>query len=75
MRRPGPRVRWLLPAVGIVLACAGWTATILRRCGGLFSDPIPVFAALGTVLRARDSLGPLGTRIEVRNLPPGALLP
>jgi hypothetical protein len=22
MRRPGPRVRWLLPAVGIVLACA-----------------------------------------------------
>ncbi|MDX6419388.1 MAG: hypothetical protein QOG28_4008, partial [Trebonia sp.] len=32
-------------------------------------------AALGTVLRARDSLGPLGARIEVRNLPPGALLP
>ena len=32
-------------------------------------------AALGTVLRARDALGPLGARIEVRNLPPGALLP
>jgi hypothetical protein len=31
-------------------------------------------AALGTVLRARDALGPLGERIEVRNLPPGALL-
>src|ERR1700733_4238264 len=31
-------------------------------------------AALGTVLRARDALGPLGGRIEVRNLPPGALL-
>ena len=31
-------------------------------------------AALGTVLRARDALGPLGARIEVRNLPPGALL-
>ena len=32
-------------------------------------------AALGTVLRARDAIGPLGARIEVRNLPPGALLP
>jgi hypothetical protein len=32
-------------------------------------------AALSTVLRARDSLGPLATRIEVRDLPPGALLP
>jgi hypothetical protein len=32
-------------------------------------------AALSTVLRARDALGPLGARVEVRNLPPGALLP
>jgi len=32
-------------------------------------------AALGTVLRAREALGPQGARIEVRNLPPGALLP
>jgi hypothetical protein len=32
-------------------------------------------AALSTVLRARDSLGPLAARIEVRDLPPGALLP
>jgi hypothetical protein len=32
-------------------------------------------AALGTVLRARDSLGPLAARVEVRDLPPGALLP
>jgi hypothetical protein len=32
-------------------------------------------AALGTVLRARDTIGPLGARIEVRDLPPGALLP
>jgi len=32
-------------------------------------------AARGTVLRARDALGPLGARIEVRELPPGALLP
>jgi hypothetical protein len=31
-------------------------------------------AALGTVLRARDSLGPLSARVEVRNLPPDALL-
>jgi hypothetical protein len=32
-------------------------------------------AALGTVLRARDGLGPLGARVEVRDLPSGALLP
>jgi hypothetical protein len=31
-------------------------------------------AALGTVLRARAALGPLAARIEVRDLPPGALL-
>ncbi len=31
-------------------------------------------AALGTVLRARGELGPLAARIEVRDLPPGALL-
>jgi hypothetical protein len=31
-------------------------------------------AALGTVLRARDSLGPLAARVEVRDLPDGALL-
>jgi hypothetical protein len=30
-------------------------------------------AALSTVLRARAELGPLGARIEVRDLPPGAL--
>jgi hypothetical protein len=32
-------------------------------------------AALGTVLRAREALGPLAARVEVRDLPPGALLP
>jgi hypothetical protein len=32
-------------------------------------------AATGNVLRARDALGPLGARVEVRPLPPGALLP
>jgi transposase len=31
-------------------------------------------AALSTVLRARNSLGPLAARVEVRDLPPGALL-
>lgn len=31
-------------------------------------------AALGTVLRGRESLGPLAARIEVRDLPAGALL-
>jgi hypothetical protein len=32
-------------------------------------------AALPTVRRARDALGPLSARIEIRDLPPGALLP
>jgi hypothetical protein len=32
-------------------------------------------AATGTVLRARDALGSLGARIEVRELPPGAEMP
>jgi hypothetical protein len=32
-------------------------------------------AATGTVLRARDALGSLGARIEVRGLPPGAGMP
>ena len=31
-------------------------------------------AALRTVVRARAELGPLGARVEVRDLPPGALL-
>ena len=31
-------------------------------------------AALSTVLRARAALGPLAARVEVRDLPPGALL-
>jgi hypothetical protein len=31
-------------------------------------------AALPTVLRARAELGPIGARIEVRDLPPGAPL-
>jgi hypothetical protein len=32
-------------------------------------------AALANVLRARESLGPLAPRVEVRDLPPGAPLP
>ena len=32
-------------------------------------------AALSNVRRSRDSLGPLATRIEIRDLPPGALIP
>ncbi len=47
--------------IGIVLSCAWWTATILRRCGGLFADRIPVFAALGTVLLVVPG-GDLGQR-------------
>ncbi len=47
--------------IGIVLACAWWTATILRRSGGLFADRIPVFAAIGTVLLVVPA-GDLGQR-------------
>ena len=32
-------------------------------------------AALATVVRARDELGPLGARVEIRNLPADAALP
>jgi len=34
----------------IVLACAAWTAALLRPCGTVFRHPLPVFAAIGTVL-------------------------
>ena len=33
-----------------VLACAWWTASLLRRRGGLFADVWPVFAAIGTIM-------------------------
>src|SRR5580698_2972512 len=33
-----------------VLACAGWTAHLLRPRGGLFAEPLPVFAVIGSVL-------------------------
>ncbi len=36
--------------VAMVLSCAWWTATLLRPMGGLFSDRVPVFAVIGTVL-------------------------
>jgi hypothetical protein len=47
--------------IGIVLSCAWWTATILRRGGGLFADRIPVFAAIGTILLVVPA-GDLGQR-------------
>jgi hypothetical protein len=47
--------------IGIVLACAWWTAAILRRSGGLFADPMPVFAAIGTLLLVVPA-GDLGQR-------------
>jgi len=34
----------------IVLACAFWTATLLRPAGGMFSDRLPVFVAISVVL-------------------------
>ena len=36
--------------VAAVLACAWWTASLLRGSGKLFEDRLPVFAAIGTVL-------------------------
>jgi hypothetical protein len=36
--------------IAVVLGCAWWTASLLRSFGGLFSDRLPVFAAIGTVL-------------------------
>ncbi|HEY0183823.1 MAG TPA: hypothetical protein VGC09_13535 [Rhodopila sp.] len=36
--------------VAAVLACAWWAATLLRPCGGLFVDRLPVFAAIGSAL-------------------------
>jgi hypothetical protein len=44
-----------------VLGCAWWTATLLRRAGGLFEDRVPVFAAIGTVLLVVPA-GDLGQR-------------
>jgi len=34
----------------IALGCAWWTALLLRGTGPVFSRPVPVFAAIGTVL-------------------------
>ena len=30
-----------------VLGCAWWTASLLRARGGIFAEPLPVFAAIG----------------------------
>src|SRR5215470_13328026 len=44
-----------------VLACAWWTAALLRGSGRLFDDRLPVFAAIGTVLLVVPA-GDLGQR-------------
>lgn len=36
--------------VAFVLACAWWTAALLRPRGGIFGQPLPVFAAIGSAL-------------------------
>lgn len=36
--------------VAAVLGCGWWSASLLRRQGGLFADRMPVFAMLGSVL-------------------------
>jgi hypothetical protein len=47
--------------VAAVLGCAWWTASLLRGCGKVFEDPLPVFAAIGTVLLVVPA-GDLGQR-------------
>jgi hypothetical protein len=47
--------------VASVLACAWWTASLLRGSGRLFEDRLPVFAAIGTVLLVVPA-GDLGQR-------------
>lgn len=47
--------------IAMVLGCAWWTATLLRSAGGMFTDRIPVFAAIGTVLLVVPA-GDLGQR-------------
>jgi hypothetical protein len=47
--------------VAAVLACAWWTASLLRGSGKLFDDRLPVFAAIGTVLLVVPA-GDLGQR-------------
>jgi hypothetical protein len=36
--------------IAAVLVCAGWTAHLLRPRGGIFAEPLPVFAIIGSVL-------------------------
>ena len=47
--------------IAVVLGCAWWTASLLRGCGRAFADPLPVFAAIGTVLLVVPA-GDLGQR-------------
>jgi hypothetical protein len=47
--------------ISIVLGCAWWTASLLRRAGGMFIDRIPVFAIISTVLLVVPG-GDLGQR-------------
>ncbi len=47
--------------VAAVLACAWWTASLLRGSDRLFEDRVPVFAAIGTVLLIVPA-GDLGQR-------------
>ena len=47
--------------IAIVMGCAWWTASLLRGCGTLFADRLPVFAVIGTVLLVVPA-GDLGQR-------------
>lgn len=47
--------------VGSVLGCAWWTASLLRRQGGIFADNVPIFAIIAITLLVLPA-GELGQR-------------
>jgi|GEM_PF-1712146 len=47
--------------IAMVVGCAWWSATLLKRRGGLFADRMTVFAAIGIVLLVMPA-GDLGQR-------------
>ena len=46
----GPRFVAMPVFVSMVLGCAWWAASLLRAQGGIFAQPLPVFAAIGSAL-------------------------
>jgi hypothetical protein len=46
----GPKFTALPGVAALVLGCAWWCASLLRPCGGIFANRMPVVAVLGCVL-------------------------